>query len=133
MYFSFKTTILVVQVHQIIHHWTSSLLYKIYNSYFSSSYMFFFPILWCYSSGNQCFLFGVKFHQNAKIILRSSTFTKSFFFLSTKMPFFGIGYGRFRMNASTSHQIITSLPKKNICLVLSYWCLHLSLSAHHTK
>ncbi len=122
MYFSFKTIILVVQVHQIIHHRTSSLLYKVYNSYFSSFYMFFFPILWCCSSGNRCFYLVWNFTKMPKSFWSLVPLQSLFKFFFKKMQFFWIGYSRFRVHASTSHQIIIRLPKKTFVM-----CYHIGV------
>jgi len=129
----FQTTILVVQVHQMIHHQTSSILYEVCNSYFSSSYMFFFPILWCCSSGNQCFFLMWNFTKMQKTFWGLVPLQSLFNLFFKKIQFFWFGYTRFRVHASPSHQIITRLLKENICHVLSYWWLHPSLSTHHTK
>jgi hypothetical protein len=112
MYFSFKTIILVVQVHRIIHHRTSSLLYKVYTSYFSSFYMFFFPILWCCSSGNWCFYLVWNFTKMQKSFWSLVPLQSLFNFFFKKM--------QFRVHASTSHQIITRLPKKTFVM-----CYHI--------
>jgi hypothetical protein len=78
--------------------------------------MFFSPIFWWCSSGNQCFILVWNFIKMKKIFWSLIPLQSLFNCFSKKMRFNKFGYIRFWVHASTNHQIITRLPKKKFVM-----------------